>query len=276
MNIIDAHSHLKKNPDREYLEKLVASGIPDEVWLMVLRETSSAETLKTTLKISEQYGDFFKVFGFLDYQQPPEHIQELFELGCVGLKSILPEKPYDDPAYFEHYRIAEKLGLPITFHTGVIGSSPYTPTDVNRGPRNMQPSMLMTICNTFPELTVINAHPGFPWTEDVIGCLRYTKNYYVDISGGHSLPYLKSWIWDFLEGQSIQGTPFTDKILLGVDGFTGDKEGYEYADEIITFWKLFFKHVGRGSLWSDAGKKIMGGNAKRLLDNCMLKQQKHK
>jgi uncharacterized protein len=274
MYIVDTHSHLKRNPDQEYLEKLVKEGLPDEVWLLVLYQKETAEGLEATLKVAKQYGGFFKVFGFLDYTKPPEHIQELFDLGCVGLKSILPEKPYDDKSYFEHYKLAEKLGMPIVFHTGVIGWSKYIPSYANLGPNNMKPSMLMTLCRTFPDLTVINAHPGFPWTEEVIGNLRYMKNYYVDMSGGHSLPYLKSWIWDFLEGKATDGTPFSDKILLGVDGFTGDKEGYEYVSEVITFWKLFFKHVGRGFLWEDAADNIMGGNAKRLLDDCLQKQKR--
>jgi hypothetical protein len=246
----------------------VEKGVADEVWLMVTwNDAEPFEDLAGTLKVAEQYNGFFKVFGFLDYLKPPEHINELFEMGCVGLKSILPQKPYDDEAYYAHYHIAESLGMPILFHTGVISNPQCIPKNAKRGHTNMKPSMLTTICCEFPKLNVINAHPGFPWTEEVLGNLRYQKNYYVDISSGHSLPYLKSWVWDFFEGKAPDGRPFTQKILAAVDGLTGDEEGNKISDDTLTFWKLFFEYVGRGASWGEDGIAVMDGNAKRLLEN---------
>ena len=54
-------------------------------------------------------------------EDSPKVVQEYYHQGFTGLKLINPARNYDDPAYFRFSERAEALGMPILFHTGVIG-----------------------------------------------------------------------------------------------------------------------------------------------------------
>ncbi len=265
--IIDAHSHLAANP--EDLEKIVNSKIIEQVWLMdthYYRDGRMASE-KEILKVSKKYPGFFIPFGFLDFRKKSEIVDKLFEKGFIGLKAIRPAKPYDDPSYFSYYERAEKLNMPILFHTQIIAHATQKEIEkgLSLGPTNMRPSMLQTIAAAFPSLTIIGGHPGFPWQEETLSSIWYYSNIYHDLSGG-DYPLFPEWLLKVLNYRDYKGKPLTEKILFATDRLYGRKENHDNIFEEINFWQQLFKRVSPFFYWKGDEEKIMYSNAKGIME----------
>ena len=87
-------------------------------------------------------------------------IRKYVDMGVKGFKFIYPYYTYDHEIYMPVYEEAEKLGLPVLFHTGV-----YRPNSEDircRRPilKNMSPLNLDTIARSFQKLHIVMAHLG--------------------------------------------------------------------------------------------------------------------
>jgi len=264
--IIDVHAHLAKNP--KDLDRIVNSKVIEQVWIMDVwpvhpsKEYACPEEI---LEVAKKYKRFFIPFGYLDFRKGPEIVDELFEKGFVGLKALRPPKPYDDPSYFPYYEKAEKLNIPILFHTQIIAHATREEVGegLSLGPTNMRPSMLQTIAAAFPELNIIGAHPGFPWQEETFWSIWYYSNIYHDISGGDFVPLL-DWLLKVLNYRDYRGKPFTEKILFATDAIYGRKKSHDHVFSEINFWQELFKRVSPYFHWKGDEEKIMYLNAKGL------------
>lgn len=93
--IISTHSHLAAQP--QDLQRLVDSGVFQQIWLLhtwyaydELQQTEISEraTQGEILAVCRKYPHFFVPFAALDFTQPPDHIDRLFQAGFVGLKRL--------------------------------------------------------------------------------------------------------------------------------------------------------------------------------------------
>ena len=66
------------------------------------------------------------------------------------------------------------------------------------------------IAADFPDLTLISAHPGWPWQEEQLAMARHKGNVYIDLSG---------WAPKYFPPQLVQyaNTLLKDKVLFGTD-----------------------------------------------------------
>lgn len=287
--LIDAHAHLSRNP--KDLDRVVSSGVIEQAWIM---DTSFYRNIKVeilggiqfstqqeVLDVARDYPGFFIPFGWLDFSKGPEVVDRLKEKGFVGLKAIRPDKPYDDPSYFPHYERAEKLKMPVLFHTGFVLSTPYKVTckmesgGRNQCATNMKPSALSDIASSFPELTIIGAHLGSPWGEETALALQDCANLYFDISGGDRHIY-SQWLIDHLhfaapiiKGNTVTTGGFSDKILMGIDALYGLREVHDDIFRAIKYWELFFLCHGRAYTWGKDVRKIMRLNARGIMKKAL-------
>ena len=174
-------------------------------------------------------------------EDSPKVVQEYYHQGFTGLKLINPARNYDDPAYFRFYERAEALGMPILFHTGVIGGpvdylvggdedawkaipqgeaeerlvedlrnkarlAPY-----GRSSARMQPIYLDTIATYFPKLYMIGAHLGWPDYMTACAVARWRPRLFFDISGGDVVQR------HILEGGYIKREIRPEKLVYGSD-----------------------------------------------------------
>lgn len=78
--------------------------------------------------------------------------------------------PPDDRIYYPLYWTCCELDVPITINVGIPG--PRMPAEPQR------PLYLDEVCRTFPELTIVMTHVGWPWHEEAIGLmLKYERLY---------------------------------------------------------------------------------------------------
>lgn len=195
--IINIHSHLQKKENNlvisnmlidEYVEHCLNLGIT-KVCICATTNTKSGGNDDIKNVLLKKYPDFFIGFGYIDIDKDnPEIVNKLFDHGFKGLKLICPLKNYDDKAYFPFYEKANKLNMPILFHTGWVASMGDRDVSCDR----MQPMYLDTIARAFPNLILIGAHLGnisYMW--QAIEIIAKVPNIYFDLTGGtiRNLPF---------------------------------------------------------------------------------------
>ena len=266
--IVDVHGHLIRNP--KDLDWIVESGAVEKVWLLALPELAELYhadrpdfifgTDKEVLGVSRRYPDFFLPFGYLDFRNPPETVDAQREAGFVGLKAIFAARPYDHDAHMPYYERAQALHMPILFHMGALGpvSAEQLGNGLSTNPGNMRPCQLFTIAGNFPDLTIVGAHLGGLWQNEVLEGIRDYPNLYFDIAGGDTYLYLK-WL---LENLAYDQVP--NKVLAGIDTCYGRRKYHEKAVDKAKFWERFFACMGSWFSWTDQAERILRLNAAKI------------
>lgn len=90
--------------------------------------------------------------------------------------------PNDRKAYGLYEVIAE-AGLPALFHTGQTGVGAGAPGGMGVRLKYSNPIHLDDVAADFPELTIIMAHPSFPWQDEALSVATHKPNCYIDLSG---------------------------------------------------------------------------------------------
>jgi len=178
-----------------------------------------------------------RLFGFASVDpnrdNPARLLEEAVkEYGLVGLKlgPIYQNFYPDRPEHFELYAKANELKLPIMWHQGT-SFVPEGYLDASR------PAMLDPIARAFPELKMVIAHMGHPWTAECVSVVRKNPGMYMDISALGSRP------WQFYNAMvTALEYGVTHKILFGSDYpfFTPAKtiELFRQINDIVEGTKL--------------------------------------
>jgi predicted TIM-barrel fold metal-dependent hydrolase len=167
------------------------------------------------LRINEDTADFVKSdstrIGFMSVDPNRydwiEEMDKSIELGLVGIKLGANYQRFD-PLGREALRLygrAEKLGLPILFHTG---ASPVREAPLLYS----HPVVTDEVAIRFPDLKIVMAHVGHPWVRETVVVIRKHPNVYADVSAIYTRP------WMTYEGL-IMATEWgvTHKLLFGSD-----------------------------------------------------------
>lgn len=90
--------------------------------------------------------------------------------------------PNDRSAYVLYEAIAE-AGVPALFHTGQTGVGSGMPGGMGMRLKYSNPMYLDDVAADFPEMTIVLAHPSFPWQEEALSVANHKPNVYIDLSG---------------------------------------------------------------------------------------------
>ena len=169
------------------------------------------------------------------------------ELGLRGVK-LHPSAQGFEPNDRRHYPLWDAiagLGVPALFHTGTTGLGAGLPGGGGIKLRLSNPMLLDDLAADFPALTVVGAHPSWPWQDEMLAVAQHKTNVWIDLSGWSP----KRWSPELT--RAVLG-PLQDRALFGTD--------YPF----ITFGKwldAFLTH--RPS--DEVVEKVLVGNARRLL-----------
>jgi predicted TIM-barrel fold metal-dependent hydrolase len=114
-----------------------------------------------------------------------EEMDKSISLGLVGIKLGANYQRFD-PLSREAlalYARAEKLSLPILFHTG---ASPVREAPLQYA----HPLVTDEVAIRFPDLKIVMAHIGHPWVRDAIVTIRKHPNVYADVSAIYTRPWM--------------------------------------------------------------------------------------
>lgn len=187
-------------------------------------------------------------FAGVDPNATAESVKELKravrKLGVRGLKihsSANSVYPNDARKMYPLYEICEENELPILFHTGTTGLGDCEV-------KYSKPEYLDEVCERFPDLKVVMAHFGWPWSDVAVALALRHPNVFLDISGWRPR-YLPATVLSYLNG------PIQDRFLFGTD----------YPMMRQKEWMDDFEANLRPILKPGVASKLLKGNAERLL-----------
>ncbi len=170
------------------------------------------------------------------------------QLGLRGFKFHPTTQRFEanDPKFYPLWETIAALGVPALFHTGQTGVGAGTPGQGGYKNKYSRPYPYFDdLAADFPNLTIIMAHPSFPWVDEQLSVANLKTNVYIDLSG---------WSPRYFSQNLVQycSTLLQDRTLYGSDfpAITPDR------------WLRDFE----AAPFPDAVRpKILLENAKRLL-----------
>ena len=115
-----------------------------------------------------------------------------------------------DPIAWPLYEVIAEYGLPAIFHTGHSGMGTGMPGGGGIRLKYGQPILFDDIAADFPQMKVVLAHPGWPWTDESLSMALHKDNVFIDLSG---------WSPKYFPKQLIQyaNSQLSHKMLFGSD-----------------------------------------------------------
>ncbi|NLL84597.1 MAG: amidohydrolase family protein [Lentisphaerae bacterium] len=218
---IDIHQHFPgTNKLDARVQACADAGIVKQV-LLGLPESRVPGDNAGSLEASRLFPDLFIPFYGLEMDaDTPDNISRARDRGFVGVKCIAPRRPYNDPAYFPLYERCAELELPVLYHLGIVANNKaWNDCDSNL----MRAIHLDHIARMIPQLTIIGAHFGNPWSDEAGMACRWNPNLFFDFSGSllkyRSPQFLGDLLWWQSDGpySSPDKTTAWQKICFGTD-----------------------------------------------------------
>ena len=198
-----------------------------------------------------RWPDTFAAFGNVDPWKGAaavREVQRVKDLGLKGLKFHPSTQQFypNDQHFYPLWTKAQELGLIVLFHSGTTGVGAGRPGGGGIKLGYARPIPYMDdVAADFPELTIVMAHPSWPWQEEQLAMLVHKPNVYMDLSG---------WSPKYFQPSLITYANFmiSDKVIFGSDypAITPDR------------WLRDFEQAGFND---DVRPNILRENAARLL-----------
>lgn len=231
--IIDSHIHYR--PTDEWEKSFLTIF---EKWNAIGCILVNMDCLERGIKFARAHPERVIPYAAIKIDSPTvlKDIRMAYDMGYKGLGELFAvnEWNYDDPKYDPMWALAEKLGLPVAPHTGILASGQLS---------RMRPGYLGTIAVKFPDLIIHAAHFGNPWYNEAGEIARRNKNVYFDFTGSSLLKkdndpgFWKQFLWwtPYLGKPHMpkDAVPAFQKIVFATDQ---SPEGLE--ENIIRFNKV--------------------------------------
>jgi predicted TIM-barrel fold metal-dependent hydrolase len=199
----------------------------------------------------ERHPDAFLGFASVDPWKGRAAVAELqravTDLGLLGLKLHPSAQGFapNDTRVYPIYEAAAELDIPVLFHTGTTGFGAGIPGGAGVKLGYSRPIFLDDVAADFPQLTIVGAHPSWPWQDEMLAVMQHKTNVWVDLSGWSPRlwsPALRDAVLGPLQDRALFGT---DYPFIRFEKWLRAFQAYEPTPEVET--------------------KILRGNAERLL-----------
>ncbi len=171
-------------------------------------------------------------------------IKQLRMLG-FHFHPIMGHFSVDDRRLYPLWETINELQVPVMVDVGTTGMGAGMPGGLGAILRHAHPAAIDRLAADFPDLSIVAAHPGWPWTEEMIAVALHKGNVSWELSG-----WSPKYFPDALK-RDIKGR-LKDKIMFGSD----------YPS--IAYDRLF-REWGELGYSDDLMEKIFHGNAERIL-----------
>ena len=116
----------------------------------------------------------------------------------------------NDRSVYPLYEEIAAAGLPALFHTGHSGIGSGLPGGGGIRLKYSNPMCVDDVAADFPTLTIVLAHPSFPWQDEAISVALHKQQVYIDLSG---------WSPKYFPPQLVRyaNTLLRDRVLFGSD-----------------------------------------------------------
>lgn len=204
-----------------------------------------------TLAAEPDNRDVVIPFASIDPHRGTTGIEEARRLvrehGVRGFKFHPSQQAFqpDQLAWYPLYEAIAEMGVPALFHSGQTAVGRGQPGGGGIKLAYSNPMYLDAVAADIPDLTVVIAHPSFPWQEEAISVALHKPNVYIDLSG---------WAPKYFPPILLQyvRTQLQDKVLFGSDfpAISPERWVREWADFEMP---------------AEVTRKVMLENARRVL-----------
>ena len=108
------------------------------------------------------------------------------DLGLMGVKYQPPVQGFSpsDRQFYPIWDLLQSLGVPVLIHCGTTAIGAGEPGGLGFKLEYGRPiPNIDNVAADFPRLNIVAAHPGWPWTEELIAVALHKGNVSIDISG---------------------------------------------------------------------------------------------
>ena len=167
------------------------------------------------LDAAKANSDIMIAFGSVDPHKGKmglREVRKLIDAGVGGFKfhpTCQGFYPNDRMAY-PYYEAMAEAKLPVIFHSGHSGMGSGLRGGGGMRLKYSNPMFLDDVAADFPDMTIIIAHPSWPWQDEALSVCLHKPNVYIDLSG---------WSPKYFPPQLIHyaNTQLKTKMLFGTD-----------------------------------------------------------
>ena len=186
----------------------------------------------------EQFPETFIGFGAVDPHMGKWSVNEVHRIAGLGLRGLKFQQITqgffpNDPKVYPIYEAAQELGLVVLFHMGFTGIGAGAPGGLGLRLKHGQPMHVDDVAADFPGLTIICAHPGWPWSDEVLAIAQHKANVFVDMSGWapqYFPPNFVQYARTLLKHKMLFGT---DWPMLTVERWLEEFVAYDFPDDVV-------------------------------------------
>jgi predicted TIM-barrel fold metal-dependent hydrolase len=168
-------------------------------------------------EVVAKYPAQFAGFGSVDPWAGKTAVREVErcarDLRLLGLKFHPQQQEFypNEARFYPLWEAAQALGLVVLFHTGTTGVGAGRPGGGGIKLKYARPiPYIDDVAADFADLTIIMAHPSFPWQDEQLAMLVHKPNVCMDLSGW-SPKYFSPLLVQYAK------TIAQDKVLFGSD-----------------------------------------------------------
>jgi predicted TIM-barrel fold metal-dependent hydrolase len=197
----------------------------------------------------ESGGIILQAWGAVDPLKGAAAMEEarkaINEFGLLGFHfhPIMGRFSVDDRRYYPLWETINELRVPVMIDVGTTGMGAGMPGGLGAVIRHAHPAAIDQLAADFPDLKIVAAHPGWPWTDEMIAVALHKGNVSWELSG-----WAPKYFPDAVK-RDIKGR-LKDKIMFGsdypsipYDRLFREWQELRYSDEIME--KIFHANAER-------------------------------
>jgi predicted TIM-barrel fold metal-dependent hydrolase len=169
-----------------------------------------------TAGMRDRHARIVQAWGAIEPAKGVSAIEEarhaILDLQMMGLHvhPIMQHFSVDDRHYSLLFEQIAALGAPVMIDVGMTGMGAGMPGGMGAKTRHAHPSSIDALAADFPNLTIVMAHPGYPWIDETIAVALHKGNVYWEMSGW-APKYLPPALVRDMRGR------LQDKMMFGSD-----------------------------------------------------------
>lgn len=208
----------KGKEEEEVAAEFVANGV--EAVLVALDLTTTVNTPPCdndyVAGMRDRHDCMIQAWGAVEPAMGQAAIDEarhaIRDLGMLGFHfhPIMQHFRVDDPRYYPLWEEISALGVPVMIDVGMTGMGAGIPGGMGAKTRDAHPAAVDALAADFPKLTIIMAHPGYPWIDETTAVALHKGNVFWEMSG-----WAPKYLPDSLK-RDIRGR-LKDKVMFGSD-----------------------------------------------------------
>jgi len=167
------------------------------------------------------------------------------ELGMLGFHfhPIMGHFSVDDRRLYPLFEVINELKAPVMIDVGTTGMGAGLPRGMGAKLRHAHPPAIDELAADFRNLTIVAAHPGWPWVDEMTAIVLHKGNVFWELSGWapkYFPPQLKVDIRSRLKDKVMFGSDYPS---IPYERLLREWQELGYADDV--YERVFHKNAER-------------------------------